>query len=104
MRSLNLHISHFGIYVKFVYYTIVAMAKKNLIARRERLQALLRELRLEAGLRQVELAERLCRPQSFVSKYESGQRRLDLVELGQLCQAVGISLAEFVRRFEHTEP
>ena len=39
-------------------------------------------------------------PQSFVSKYESGERRLDLVEMDQVCRAIGIDLGEFVRRFE----
>ena len=44
------------------------------------LLAALREARLEAGLTQAELAARLGRPQSFVSKVEAGERRLDLVE------------------------
>lgn len=67
---------------------------------RQRLLALLREIRAEAGLRQVDLAKRLRKPQSFVSKYESGERRLDLIELRQVCHALGISLEELVRRFE----
>ena len=66
----------------------------------ERLQELLRQIRLEAGLRQVDLAERLGQPQSFVSKYESGERLLDLLEIRQICKAVGISLEKFIRRFE----
>lgn len=65
------------------------------------LQALLRQIRLDAGLRQVDLADRLGQSQSFVSKYESGERRLDLIELRQICEAVEISLSEFVRRFEN---
>jgi transcriptional regulator with XRE-family HTH domain len=69
-------------------------------AQQERLQELLRQLRLEAGLRQTDLAERLDQPQSFVSKYESGERRLDLLELRQICKALGISLKDFVDRFE----
>ncbi len=66
----------------------------------EKLAALLRSVRSEAGLTQAEVAERLKLPQSFVSKYESGERRLDLVELRQICKAMGISLSDFVRRFE----
>ena len=76
------------------------MTKSKLAADRKRLPALLRQIRLEAGLRQVDVAQRLGQPQSFVSKYESGERRLDLLELSQVCEVVGISLAEFVRRFE----
>ena len=65
-----------------------------------RLTALLRSLREEAGLTQYEVAERLGRPQSFVSKYESGQRRLDLVELRWIARALRVPLAELVARFE----
>lgn len=63
-------------------------------------QALLRELRSAAGLRQVDLAAKLGRPQSFVSNYEAGDRRLDFMELRQICIAMGVSLEEFVRIFE----
>jgi transcriptional regulator with XRE-family HTH domain len=73
-------------------------------AQQECLRALLREVRIGAGLTQVELAKRIGRPQSFVSKYESGERRLDLVEVRQICKAVGLSLAAFVRRFEESLP
>jgi transcriptional regulator with XRE-family HTH domain len=61
---------------------------------------LLREKRKGAGLSQIELATRLGRSQSFVSKYESGELRLDLVELNLICRALGVSLSSFVRQFE----
>lgn len=61
---------------------------------------LLRELRIEAGLTQTELATRVGRDQTFVSKYESGERRLDLLELREICQAVGISLVKFIQQLE----
>nr|WP_090571472.1 helix-turn-helix transcriptional regulator [Belnapia rosea] len=48
--------------------------------RRVRLQELLAKERRSMGLTQTELAERLDRPQSFVSKYETGERRLDVIE------------------------
>ena len=77
------------------------MAGKSIYSEELRiLVGLLRQLREEAGLRQVELAERLNRHQSFVSKYEAGQRRLDLIELRAVAGALGISLVEVVRRFE----
>jgi transcriptional regulator with XRE-family HTH domain len=66
----------------------------------QRLVALLRQIREEAGLRQVDLAERLNRHQSFVSKYETGERRLDLVELRDICDACEIALSILVHRFE----
>lgn len=68
-----------------------------------RVQELLRLIREEAGLRQVDLAEKLGHPQSFVSKYESGDRCLDLVELEEVCKALGTSLSAFVRRYEGSE-
>ena len=51
-------------------------------------------------MRQVDLADRLGQPQSYVSKYESGERRLDLLELRQVCNVLGISLEAFIRRLE----
>ncbi len=61
---------------------------------------LLRQLRIQAGLRQKELADMLGKPQSYVSKYESGERRLDVVELRQICQALGMTLPEVIQRWE----
>jgi transcriptional regulator with XRE-family HTH domain len=66
----------------------------------EALAALLRSVRKEAGIQQAELARRLGRPQSFVSKIESGDRRVDLVELSHFCAAVGVPLGGVVARFE----
>jgi transcriptional regulator with XRE-family HTH domain len=61
---------------------------------------LLRQLRTEAGLRQIDMAKALGKPQAFVSYYESGARRLDLLELRQICSILGTSLIELVRKFE----
>jgi transcriptional regulator with XRE-family HTH domain len=75
--------------------------KKSLyIAQRDRLITLLREMRLEAGLTQVELAVRVGKHQAHVSRYESGQRRLDVLEVREICQALGTTLEEFARRLE----
>lgn len=76
------------------------MKKKVYIAQRSRLVSLLREIRIEAGLTQMGLAESIERDQTFVSKYESGQRRLDVLELREICQSIGLTLEEFVRRLE----
>ncbi len=76
------------------------MDKTVFSALQVRLRTVLRDLRNEAGLRQVDLAAKLEEPQSFVSKYESGERRLDFVEVVEICKALGITLHEFVRRFE----
>jgi transcriptional regulator with XRE-family HTH domain len=65
-----------------------------------RLRDLLRRLRTEAGLTQTELARRLARPQSYVSKYEAGERRLDFLEVREVCEAIGVPMAELLQRFE----
>jgi transcriptional regulator with XRE-family HTH domain len=66
----------------------------------EALLSLLRQLRTEAGLRQLDMAKALGKPQAFVSYYESGARRLDLLELRQICEILQIPLIEFVKKFE----
>jgi transcriptional regulator with XRE-family HTH domain len=76
------------------------MSKNAQTSQRQHLQALLRQVRVDAGLRQADLAKRLKQSQSFISKYESGERRLDLLEIRQICEAVGITLVEFVSKLE----
>ena len=49
----------------------------------------LRSARLKAGLTQAELAKRLKRPQSFVAKYEGGERRLDVIEFVTVSRMIG---------------
>lgn len=66
----------------------------------KRFLSLLREIRIEAGLTQADLAARIQKDQTFVSKYESGERRLDFLEVREICNAVGVSLTQFVRRLE----
>jgi transcriptional regulator with XRE-family HTH domain len=58
------------------------------------------QLRLKSGMTQMEVSKKLKVPQSFVSKYETGERRLDLIELKQICVVLGISLKDFVDGFE----
>lgn len=61
---------------------------------------LLREARERAGLTQVELAEKLGQSQSFMSKAERSDRRLDIVQLRTILKVLGVRLADFVRRLE----
>ena len=62
--------------------------------------ALLKETRTRAGVRQIDIAERMGVPQSMISKYELGERRLDVLELREVCAALGVSLTDFVRKLE----
>jgi transcriptional regulator with XRE-family HTH domain len=75
--------------------------QKTIYSREQRRWArLLQDLRTEAGLTQAQLARRLRRPQSFVSKLEAGQRRIDVVELEAMARAFGLSLSAVVGRYE----
>lgn len=73
------------------------MPRSRRSPRRARLQEMLIEARHHAGLTQVELAARLRRPQSFVSKYETGERRLDVLELIEVAEALRADAVEIVR-------
>jgi transcriptional regulator with XRE-family HTH domain len=53
-------------------------------------RSLLVAAREKAGLTQAEVSTRLGRPQSFVAKYEGGERRLDVVEFVQVCVALNV--------------
>ncbi len=64
------------------------------------LLALLREIRQDAGLTQAEMAARLGVNQSWVSYYERGSRKLDMLQVRQICIAVGVPLSKFSARLE----
>lgn len=61
--------------------------------------SLLKKVRVDADLTQTELAQKLGETQSYVSKYESGEQRLDLIEIEAVCNAVGISMQDFVGQY-----
>ena len=65
----------------------------------QRVAEMIREARTAKGLTMRDLADRLGRPHTLVAKIESGERRVDLVELEAICDALGISLVNFVRRY-----
>lgn len=66
--------------------------------RHEALRAFLVERRKKAGLTQTEVAEKLGRHQSFIATVESGQRRIDVVELLDLATAIGFDARDAVKR------
>jgi transcriptional regulator with XRE-family HTH domain len=63
-------------------------------------QKALIDARQEKSLTQQEVALRLGKPQSFVSKYESGERRLDVIEFWDVCQALGIEPRSILDQLE----
>jgi len=79
--------------------------EKNLWSvREEHLRKELRKLRKAAGLTQVELSKKLGIHQSFVSKYESGERQLKFQELELICEACNTSLHIFAKKFRDKHP
>jgi transcriptional regulator with XRE-family HTH domain len=65
----------------------------------KKFRELLVEVRKAAGLTQSELSQRLSRPQSFVSKYERGERRLDVVEFADVARALSVDPVKFLTKF-----
>lgn len=61
---------------------------------------MLSRYRKEANLTQQNLAEKLNKPQSFVSKYESGERRLDLIEFLEVAEALQFDVFEFIKNLQ----
>lgn len=72
------------------------MTKSVFSDKYDRFRQHLIEARKQAGLTQVKLSERLLRPQSFVSKYERGERRLDVIEFFEVAKAIGIDPIGFL--------
>ena len=60
----------------------------------------LHELRKQRNLTQDQLARSMGVKQAFVSKYETGERRLDFLDLVGICDVLGISIMKFAERFE----
>lgn len=68
-------------------------------SRHQELIGFIASARKSAGITQVELAERLGKPQSFVSKVERGERRLDVIEFCQVAEALGHDPARLLQEF-----
>lgn len=56
------------------------------------------ECRKAQGLNQTQLAERVGRPQSYISKIENAERRLDVIEFVELCEAIGVEASQLLRK------
>ncbi|WP_035799584.1 helix-turn-helix domain-containing protein [Crocosphaera chwakensis] len=66
------------------------MSQLNYLQKSKQLRSLLINARQSANLTQTELSKRLNKPQSYVSKYERGERRLDVIEFLEVCNALNI--------------
>lgn len=63
---------------------------------------MLKKLRLEKNITQCDLSKKLGESQSYVSKYENGEQRLDLYEIENICTALDIDLLHFIRKLIET--
>jgi len=63
-------------------------------------RAVLRELRTGAHMKQVELSAALGKPQPYISAIETGHRRVDLIEIRDICKVLGVTLLDFVTKLE----
>ncbi|QIP01715.1 helix-turn-helix domain-containing protein [Bradyrhizobium symbiodeficiens] len=79
------------------------MEKSLKSAEYARFIALLVATRHEAGIRQHALAKKLRKPQSFVAKYEGGERRLDVIEFIVIAKALGADPIKLLRRLLRTK-
>ena len=82
--------------------SMVKLAQRVIRKQRERriFLDLLRDLRKQRGLTQGQLAKGIGAKQGFVSKYETGERRLDFLDLLAICDVLTISIIKFAERFE----
>ena len=74
------------------------MRKSRFSKQYETLLRMLRQVRKEAGMTQTDVARRFGAHASFVSKCESGERRIDVVELAEFCRVYKIPLTDFLAR------
>jgi len=69
-----------------------------LSAKYERFRDLLIDARKSVGMTQAEVASKLKQPQSYVSKYERGERRLDVIEFFEVAKVIGCDPLELLRK------
>lgn len=76
------------------------MTRSAFTRKHEYFRKILVEARRDAGLTQVALAKKLGRPQSFVSKFERGERRLDVIEFVEVARALSLNTARILSELE----
>ena len=76
------------------------MAKSLHTPEYEHFRSLLAKARQKSGLTQAEVSARLGHPQSFVAKYEGGERRLDVVEFIKICSALGVDPHSLLKQLQ----
>ena len=95
---MHVLIFYFGICKSTNYFQTV---KKSLSNKKQKVfLELLYQVRVNSGLRQIDLAQKLNVNQSFVSKIESGERRIDIIELIEICESIDVNIVDFIKKLE----
>lgn len=81
-----------------LYHKIAFMKKSVWQQKYQLLSKELKSLRVQSGLTQAQLSEKLSKPQSYVSKYESGERYLDFIEVLAICDALSVNPNDLISK------
>jgi len=100
---------HFGLFQSRLYYRAPPSSRGRMeksVHTQEYaiLLRLLREIRESASITQVELGRRLGQTQSYVSKFERGEIRLDVIQLRAICGLLDTDLPTFIGKLEERLP
>ncbi|MCZ6655017.1 MAG: helix-turn-helix transcriptional regulator [Planctomycetota bacterium] len=76
------------------------MAKSRFTVQYDRFLVRLKALRSQKGVSQVELARRLGVPQQYISRFETGETRMDVVQLWQFCRALGVNFDRVCKQLD----
>jgi ribosome-binding protein aMBF1 (putative translation factor) len=79
---------------------VILVTKSVFTTKYDRFRRLLIDARLQADLTQAQLASKLSRHQSFVSKFERGERRLDVVEFLEVAKAIGVDAISVIKSID----
>ena len=96
-RLVSFPITYFGIFYNRLYHKNKDMPKSIYTKEYRKVIERLKKVRQEAGLTQVEVAKKLNKPQSYISKIERGERRIDIAELKEIADIYKKSLSYFVK-------
>jgi ribosome-binding protein aMBF1 (putative translation factor) len=90
---ISIFLSYFGIFRKRFQHHFMRLVRDREKTLRERLK----KARLAAGLRQVDVAQQLAKPQSYIAKIENGERKTDFIEVLDICVAIGLDPCELTK-------
>lgn len=79
------------------------MTKSVFTGSYEQFRSFLLDARRKAGMTQVQVAKKLKKPQSYVSKYERGERRLDVIEFLEIAGILGVDPTSLMKKIKKSD-